>query len=152
MYHEYTEWSIPQGRHSKIVHLEAYIGADTILNPSGVKRRSLSFILKCKQTFFQGWRRNFITKNVNLGSGEIRKALLYFEQEQMSLVKGENRFHISTTFKIQRADGTEGKEKETFSIITVCKFLLLRRSRPSRNTSQSREDCLTIHLTIHLIR
>jgi len=35
----------------------------------------------------------------------------------MSLVKGEKRLHISTTLKIQRADGTEGKEKETFSII-----------------------------------
>lgn len=73
---------------------------------------------------------------------EIRKALLYFEQEQMSLVKGEKRLPISTTLKIQRADGTEGKEKETFSIIIVCKFLLLRPSRLSRNTRKPRADCL----------
>lgn len=48
---------------------------------------------------------------------------------------------------MQRADGTGGKEKETFFVIT-CKFLLLGRSRPSRNTKKSRKGCLTTPITL----
>lgn len=142
MYHEGAMGLPLRRRTPKLRILKLLQVLSNLLFPSGVQRRSLSFIL-CKQIFSWGRWQNSITRNVNFLSWRDKKGFIILWKG--THVSGGRRKKGSAYLPPLECRDQTGLQEKGRDIRCHYSMQMSVASvyRPSRNTKISREDWVT---------